>query len=108
MNAGWLGLAAAGALVLGLSVAGALGPVISPREQRVFRAVNTLPEWLYFVLWLPMQLGNLVVGMVSGLLVAWAYGNAVMAAGVVAATALKLVVERVVRRRMADHLAVRQ
>jgi len=108
MNAGWFALAAVGALVLGLSVAGALGPVIAPAEQRVFRAVNTLPEWLYFVLWLPMQLGNLVVGMVGGLLVAWAYGNAVMAAGVVAATAMKLVVERVVRHRMADHLAVRQ
>jgi membrane-associated phospholipid phosphatase len=101
-------LAAAGALVLGLSVAGALGPVISPAEQRVFHAVNGLPEWGYFVLWLPMQLGNLVVGTVFGLLVALAYGNVVMAVGVVAAMALKLIVERVVRSRMAEHLAVRQ
>jgi membrane-associated phospholipid phosphatase len=108
MSPGWFALAAAGALVLGLSVAGALGPFIAPAEQRAFHAVNGLPEWVYFVLWLPMQLGNLVVGTVVGLLVALAYGNVVMAVGVVAAMALKLVAERVVRRRMAEHLAVRQ
>ena len=33
MNAGWFALAAVGAVILGLSVAGALGPVITPAEQ---------------------------------------------------------------------------
>ena len=41
-------------------------------EQRVFHAVNGLPEWLYRVLWLPMQLGNLVVGTLVGVAVALA------------------------------------
>ena len=36
----------------------------------MFHAVNGLPDWLYPVLWLPMQLGNLVVGTVVGLVVA--------------------------------------
>ena len=108
MNAGWFALAAVGAVILGLSVAGALGPVITPAEQRTFRAINGLPEWLYYPLWPPMQLGNLVVGTVVGLLAALAYGNVVMAVGVIVATALKLVGERVVRHRMAEHLAVRQ
>ena len=33
-------------------------------------ALNRLPGWLYGILWLPMQLGNLVVGCVVGVLVA--------------------------------------
>ncbi len=41
------------------------------REARVFHAVNGLPDWLYWPLWLPMQLGNLVVGTLVGLAVAW-------------------------------------
>ena len=108
MNVGWLGLSVAGAIVLGLSVWGALGPRIAPAEQRVFRAVNHLPGWLYPVVWLPMQLGNLVVGTAVGLLAALAFGDWAMALGVLVAMWLKLVVERVVRRRMAGHLAVRQ
>ena len=36
-------------------------------ESRLFHAVNGLPEWLYLVLWGPMQLGNLVVGAVVAL-----------------------------------------
>jgi len=100
--------AGAGAAVLAGSIAAARHPTISRSEARVFQAVNQLPGWLYWVLWLPMQLGNLVVGALAGLAVAlWARSIA-LALAVVAATALKLVVERVIRKRMAEWLAVRQ
>jgi len=108
MNFGWLGLTAAGIVVLGGSVAGAVGPVIPTREARVFHTINSLPGWLYWLLWLPMQLGNLVVGTVAGLLVAWAVGDLAVAIGVVVAMWLKLVVERFVRKKMAGHLQIRQ
>jgi membrane-associated phospholipid phosphatase len=108
MNFGWLALTAAGAAILGGSVVGALGPVIPRAESRVFHAINGLPGWLYWPLWLPMQLGNLVVGTVVGLLVAWVVGDLAMAIGVVVAMWLKLVVERFVRKRMAAHLQIRQ
>ncbi len=55
-----------------------------------------------------MQLGNLVVGTVVGLLVAWAVGDLAVAIGVVVAMVLKLVVERFVRKKMAGHLQIRQ
>ena len=56
-------------------------------ESRVFHVVNGSPDWLYPVLWGPMQMGNLVVG-------------AVVALAALAAVGLKLVVERVIRDRM--------
>ena len=49
-------------MVLALSIFWARYHEIHPAEMRVFRAVNGLPDWLYRLLWLPMQLGNLVVG----------------------------------------------
>ena len=104
---GW-GSVAIGALVLAGSVVGALGPVIPASEARVFRAVNRLPDGLYRPLWVPMQLGNLVVGSVAGLIVAAGLREWRVAVAVVAAVALKLLAERVLRRRMAAHLGVRQ
>jgi membrane-associated phospholipid phosphatase len=77
-------------------------------ESRGFHAVNGLPNGLYPVLWLPMQLGNLVVGTVAGLVVALVDRDYTVAIGVVLAMALKLVTERVVRREMTDYLTVRQ
>ena len=76
--------------------------------MRVFRVVNGLPSWLFFVLWLPMQLGNLVVGTAAGLAIVWWAGELDVAVGVIAAMLLKLVTERVVRREMAAYLQVRQ
>ncbi len=99
---------AVGALILGLSLLGARHPTIHPAEQRVFRAVNGLPDWLYWPLWLPMQLGNLVVGTAAGLALALAWGDTRLAIGVVAAAALKLLAERLIRRWMAPYLSVRQ
>jgi undecaprenyl-diphosphatase len=108
VNPEWLGVTALGAVILAASVVGALGPTIPAAEARVFHAINGLPGWLYGVLWLPMQLGNLVVGLLAGLAVAWVHHDWTVAIGVVLATALKLVTERVIRKEMADHLAVRQ
>jgi membrane-associated phospholipid phosphatase len=99
---------ALGAGVLAGSVAGARHPEIHPVEQRVFHAVNGLPDWLFAPIWLPMQLGNLVVGAGVGLGIAWLLGSWSTAVAVVVAVALKLLAERVVRRRMAAYLLVRQ
>ena len=102
MNLWWFTVAGAGLVVLGLSVNAARRPTISPAEARVFHAVNGWPGWLFWIFWAPMQLGNLVVGTIAGLVVALVDGNLTVAIGVVLATLLKLVVERVVRREMAD------
>jgi membrane-associated phospholipid phosphatase len=108
MNFWWLLIAGVGLVVLSASVALARRPTISATESRVFQAVNRLPDWLYKPLWLPMQLGNLVVGTVAGLLVALFDRDLAVAIGVVLAAALKLITERIVRHEMADALAVRQ
>jgi membrane-associated phospholipid phosphatase len=103
-----LGVAALGAMVLGGSFAGASLSRIHPLEQRAFRAVNGLPGWLYWPLWLPMQLGNLAVGTGAGLVVALVRDDWRLAVAVVLAMVLKLVSERVLRHKMAQHLRVRQ
>jgi undecaprenyl-diphosphatase len=108
MNLWWLFVAGTGLAVLAASVALARRPTISATESRVFRAINRLPDWLYKPLWLPMQLGNLVVGTVVGLVVALFDWDGAVAIGVVLAAVLKLVTERIVRHEMADALAVRQ
>lgn len=98
----------AGAVILGLSLVGARHPVIHPGEQRVFRVVNGLPDWLYVPLWVPMQLGNLVVGTLAGLALALAWHDGRLAVAVVLAAALKLVAERAIRHWMTPYLGVRQ
>jgi membrane-associated phospholipid phosphatase len=108
MNLWWLIVAGAGLIVLSASIAVARGPAISAAEASVFHAVNGLPDALYWPLWLPMQLGNLVVGTAAGLIVAIVDRDVTVAIGVILAMVLKLVTERVVRREMADALAVRQ
>ena len=108
MNVGWLWVAGGGLFVLGASVAAARARSISSAESSVFHAVNGLPDFLFPALWLPMQLGNLVVGTLAGLAVAAVDGDLSVAIGVVLASLLKLVTERVVRKEMADYLAVRQ
>ncbi len=108
MNPRWLIVAGIGLLIVSLSIAVARSPSISPAESRVFHAINGLPDFLYPILWLPMQLGNLVVGTGAGLAVALVDRDLVVAIGTVAAMVLKLVTERIVRREMADYLTVRQ
>jgi membrane-associated phospholipid phosphatase len=97
-----------GAVLLVASVLGARHPVIGPREQAVFRALNGLPDVLYWPLWLPMQLGNLVVGTVVGLGMALAATDPGLAIAVCVAVVLKLGSERVLRRWLASYLDVRQ
>jgi undecaprenyl-diphosphatase len=101
-------LAVAGAVVLALSIHWADQAKIPPAEMRVFRALNRLPNALYVPLWLPMQFGNLVVGLLVGLGVAGLLRDVVVAIAVVVATAAKLVVERVVRERTKSFADVRQ
>jgi undecaprenyl-diphosphatase len=103
-----LASAAVGALVLAASVLAARGPVIADWEQRVFHAVNGLPGWLFVPLWPMMQLGNLAVGTAFGLVVAWRAGELPVALGVLVAAALKLVAERLIRKRITTHLPARQ
>ena len=54
-------IAVFGVLILVAAVAGASRPEIPPAERRAFRAVNGLPDGLFWIFWAPMQLGNLVV-----------------------------------------------
>jgi len=108
VNLWWLIVAAVGLVIVSLSMAAASRPTISPAEARVFHAFNGLPDALYPLLWLPMQLGNLVVGTAVGLLAAVLERDIGVAVGVVLATVLKVAVERIVRRRMAGFLVVRQ
>ena len=108
MNLWWLVVSGVGFAILAASANEARRPAISPTEARVFHAVNGLPNWLYWPLWLPMQLGNLVVGTLVGLAIAWAYGDWWVAAGVVVATISKLGTEKLVRREMADYLVIHQ
>ena len=108
MNAWWLLIAGFGLIVLAASIFEARATTIRTAESRVFHAINGLPAWLYPILWPPMQLGNLVVGTIAGLAVAVVQRDFAVAIGVVVAMAMKLVTERVVRKEMADYLAVRQ
>lgn len=108
MSPAWLVVAGLGLVVVGVSTAHARKPTIGAGESRVFHAVNGLPDGVYPLLWLPMQFGNLVVGTAAGLGVAVVDRDVTVAVGVTLAAALKLLAERVIRRRMVDYLAVRQ
>jgi membrane-associated phospholipid phosphatase len=99
---------AIGLLLLAASVAGARQPVIGPRERAAFTALNGLPDVLYWPLWVPMQLGNLVVGTVVGLGLAWITADGGLAIAVGVAVVLKLASERLLRRWLAGYLDVRQ
>jgi len=108
MNYGWFWLSGVGLVITVCSIGAARRPDIPPWEARVFRAVNGLPDWLYWILWPPMQLGNLVVGTVVGLIAARRTHEWAVAIGVVLAMVLKLVTERVLRHEMREYLAVRE
>jgi undecaprenyl-diphosphatase len=108
INLEFLVLALVGLVILGVSSNEARRPTIGDFEARTFHAINGLPDWLYWPLWLPMQLGNLVVGTLVGLVAAWILDDWYVAVAVIAAMVFKLVTERIVRREMADYLAIRQ
>ncbi len=99
-------LVGVGLTVFAIRAAG--GETIPASEVRVFRWVNSWPDWLFYVLWLPMQFGNLVVGALWGFGAAWATSNWDIAIATAAAVPLKLIIERVVRHRLAGLREVRQ
>jgi undecaprenyl-diphosphatase len=102
-----LAVAAAGAVILAASVWEASSPTIPRWEQTVFRSINGWPNWLFVPLWPVMQLGNLAVGALAGLVVAWLAGRWDVAIGVVLATGLKLVAEKLLRRELHGHVPAR-
>jgi undecaprenyl-diphosphatase len=102
-----LAVAAAGAVILAASVWEASSPTIPRWEQTVFRFINGWPNWLFVPLWPVMQLGNLAVGALAGLVVAWLAGRWDVAIGVVLATGLKLVAEKLLRRELHGHVPAR-
>jgi membrane-associated phospholipid phosphatase len=108
MRPAWLAVSAVGLVIAAASIGAARRRDIPPWEVRVFHAVNRLPGWLYWILWPPMQLGNLVVGTLVGLALAWLAREPAVAVGVILAMILKLVTERIVRREMRAYLAVRE
>lgn len=99
---------ATGITATALSIRWASAPAIPDLERRVFGVVNRWPDWLLFVFWLPMQFGNLVVGALWGFGAAWLVGSWDIAIATAAAVPLKLLVERVVRKRLAALREVRQ
>ena len=96
--------AGVGAAVFALCTRWADDEAAQEVESRVFHAVNGLPNWLYPVLWGPMQLGNLVVGAAIAFLVAVIGRRPKVAGAVLAAVVLKLGVEKVLRQQLADEL----
>ena len=52
-------LAAVGVLVFAVSTALVVGDPAAPWERSMVTAVNDLPDWLFIVVWPPMQLGAL-------------------------------------------------
>ena len=107
MNWPWLAVAAFGAIALAASVAAAIGTAIPAWERRLFRAINGLPNWCFVPLWPFMQLGNLVVGALAGLVVAAVARRWDVAAGVVLAVGGKLVVEKLLRRELHGRIPAR-
>jgi undecaprenyl-diphosphatase len=108
MTLAWLAVSGVGLAIAAASIGAARRDDIPRWEMRVFHAVNGLPGWLYWILWPPMQLGNLVVGTLVGLVIAWVAREPAVAVGVILAMVLKLVTERIVRREIKAYLAVRE
>jgi membrane-associated phospholipid phosphatase len=102
-----IGVAIAGAILLAVASWAAAAPAVPRWEVRAFAVVNGLPHALLPVLWLPMQVGNLVVGAALGLVVAAWERDLALAAAVVAAVVAKLVAERWLRARLLPRLEVR-
>jgi membrane-associated phospholipid phosphatase len=66
-------------------------------ERSVFHAINGLPDWLYRPLWVFQQLGNVVVALLVGLLLAAVLRRPRLAAATVVAVVAKLWLEQVVK-----------
>ena len=93
----WLLVAVAGLAVVVVGGLIADGGTVGSVERSVFRAVNDLPQWLYRPLWVFTQMGNLVVALVIGVVVALALRRWEGAIAVVVAGLLKLRFEETVK-----------
>jgi undecaprenyl-diphosphatase len=88
--------------VAGLALLVAAGLVarngrVGPIERWVFHAVNGLPGWLYRPLWIFQQLGNILVALLAGLLLAAVLRRPKLALATVVAVGAKLWLEQVVK-----------
>ncbi len=70
---------------------------VGSTEESVFRALNELPDWLYWPLWVVQQFGNIVVAVAVVLVVAGVVRNRRLAIAALAGAVAKLVLERVVK-----------
>jgi len=70
---------------------------VGSAERDVFHAINDLPAWMYRVLWPFQQFGNLIIALIVGLVVAVWLRKWWVAVAVVAAVALKLLGESLVK-----------
>ncbi len=93
----WLLVALAGLVVVVIGGLIADGGDVGSVERSVFRAVNDLPAWLYRPLWVFTQMGNLVIAMVVGVVVALALRRWEVAIAVLVAGFLKLRFEEAVK-----------
>ena len=98
MSQNWLAVSGVGLAILVASIGAARRPDIPRWEAQVFHAINGLPGWLYWIVWPPMQLGNLVVGTLVGLVTALVAREPAVVVGVILAMILKLVTARFVGR----------
>ncbi len=93
----WLLVAAVGLVVVVIGGLIADGGTVGSVERSAFRAVNDLPAWLYRPLWVFTQLGNLVVALVIGVVVALALRRWDVAIAVLVGGFLKLRFEETVK-----------
>lgn len=107
MSWAWLIASAVGAVLLALTIPPATARAIPSWEHSAFRAINGLPDLLFPLLWPFMQLGNLAVGALAGLAVAWRAGRWDVAISVVLVVALKLAAEKLLRRELHGHIPAR-
>jgi undecaprenyl-diphosphatase len=70
---------------------------VGSAERDVFHAINDLPDWMYRILWPFQQFGNLIVALIVGLGIAVWLRRWWVAVAVVAAVALKLLGESLVK-----------
>ena len=94
---GHLLVALGGFVLVALCALVAQDGTVGPAERSAFRAINDLPGWLYPVLWPFQQLGNLLIALVVGVLLAAVLKKWWVAGAILAAVVLKLLGEKAVK-----------
>jgi undecaprenyl-diphosphatase len=88
----------AGLGILGLCMIAVRNGTVSSPERSVFRSINDLPAWMYRVLWIFQQFGNVVVALVVVVVIALALRRWRLAVAAVVVVVLKLGLERLVKK----------